>query len=45
MFGTDYPFGVGGKSVTTIIDRVNRMGLSEADRESIFSGVADRLLR
>jgi len=46
LFGTDYPYDVegGDKYIRQTIEAVNRMNISDADREKIFEGNAKRLL-
>lgn len=44
VYGTDYPFGA-GEGVARIIQRLNDLKISEADKEAIFAGTADKLLR
>jgi aminocarboxymuconate-semialdehyde decarboxylase len=44
LFGTDYPFG-GADSVRRGIQRIHDLAISEAQKLSVLSGSADRLLR
>ena len=46
MFGTDFPYDIegGDKFIRTIIDAVNEMNVSEADKVKIFDGKAKRIL-
>jgi aminocarboxymuconate-semialdehyde decarboxylase len=44
VFGTDYPF-TGPDSVAEGIARIQRLDITPSQREAIFSGTADRILR
>ncbi len=48
VFGTDYPYydpEMGSQTIGKTIDAVNRMNISDADKQKVFEGNAKRILR
>ena len=45
VYGTDYPFVDGVAGVKRNIDRISALKISDAEKDAIFGGTADRLLR
>ncbi|MFC2014169.1 amidohydrolase family protein [Chloroflexota bacterium] len=47
LFGTDYPWDIegGDKYIRLTINAVNRMNISDADKEKIFEGNAKQIMR